>query len=299
MASPSRKPIEGRSAGETCRQDGQDDQGQAGAPLRHLVSRQNKQRIAGHRKGRPCFLDADDQEKTQIEIFPNESKDRVDEFNKDFHGRRLDPAAFPTVDHSRHRAGGLPVAYRAIGQHRSTAGDHGAPRFAPDRDAFAPAPGRCDNRSMDVSPPKRCRISFAQLNDFDRCPKLFFWKHVERRKPAAYKVSPALVVGGLLHNTLRDCFKELTPEERTPAGLERALRRRWRDHPQRDLAFASRDEERIAGLNAINILRWFARQDDLLTEASRGRIELHGLSSKTEWSSSAGSTGSTNVQTDG
>lgn len=119
---------------------------------------------------------------------------------------------------------------------------------------------------MDVSPPKRRRISFAQLNDFDKCPKLFFWKHVEHRKPAVYKVSPALVVGGLLHNTLRDCFKELAPEERTAEGLEQALRRRWRDHPQRDLAFASRDEERIAGLNAINILRWFARQDDLLTE---------------------------------
>jgi RecB family exonuclease len=109
-------------------------------------------------------------------------------------------------------------------------------------------------------------VSFHQLDLFQKCPRLYQQKYIERRRPERQVLWPWDVTGRVLHDTLADCFRQLPPHQRTAENLEQILRRRWRDFDGHDLAFKDRDHERVAGLEAIRALQWFASEPELVKE---------------------------------
>jgi RecB family exonuclease len=86
------------------------------------------------------------------------------------------------------------------------------------------------------------------------CPRRYRMQYLDRPRPVARMPRAHTSVGVATHNVLRD-FWDLTPAERTPAGVERLVRQSWID-------VGFRDPEQSAD--------WRARTTRRVTEYLRG-----------------------------
>lgn len=115
--------------------------------------------------------------------------------------------------------------------------------------------------------PREKRFSPSQLNTFVQCPKMYWFKHVERleveRKPA-----PHLVFGNAIHAALDGSYR-LPPEQRSSERAAQIFREAWKRDPMRADAFADREDERSWGLKGLELLDKVAQSGDFQTTVPR------------------------------
>lgn len=102
--------------------------------------------------------------------------------------------------------------------------------------------------------PFRSRVSASAINTFERCPKQFVLKHLDRR-PVKPRTSLPLVIGNATHHALQKFFG-LPPDRRALDDLHDCLRSVW--HLYRcEAEFASREAEAACGNEALKLLTRF------------------------------------------
>lgn len=102
------------------------------------------------------------------------------------------------------------------------------------------------------------RLSPSSLDRYRSCPRRFLWQDIERR-PFEQRATPESILGTTVHKALERFFR-LDVEKRDLETLHGYLRWAWRKH--RGDTFASKDEERAWGEQALALLAQFVERFD-------------------------------------
>lgn len=104
------------------------------------------------------------------------------------------------------------------------------------------------------------RVSPFKLNIYKTCPQQYKYVYVDQIADQYKTARPYLTMGAHVHNALKDFFEIANSEARTYDRLEELLRIRWKENRS---GFADRDEERLYGKKALQMLKVFVHENDL------------------------------------
>lgn len=118
-----------------------------------------------------------------------------------------------------------------------------------------------DNRDPDrIDVPFRARVSASAINTFERCPRQYVLRYLDR-KQARSRTSIPLAIGNAVHHALQKFFG-LPHEHRSLDDLHNCLRSVWHYY-RTDAGFASREEEAASGFEALSLLTRFYETNDI------------------------------------
>jgi RecB family exonuclease len=103
-------------------------------------------------------------------------------------------------------------------------------------------------------------ISPFKLQLYEQCPRQYKFVYVDQLSDQYKTPKPYLTMGAHVHNTLKDLYETVNPTDRGYPAAEQILRKRWRENRS---GFASREEERVYGIRALQMLRLFCHKMDL------------------------------------
>ena len=103
------------------------------------------------------------------------------------------------------------------------------------------------------------KISPFKLQLYDQCPRQYKFVYVDQCSDQYKTPKPYLTMGAHIHNTLKDLFETVAASDRGYAIAEKILRKRWRENRA---GFSSREEERVYGIRALQMLRLFCYKTD-------------------------------------
>jgi RecB family exonuclease len=109
------------------------------------------------------------------------------------------------------------------------------------------------------------RLSPTSLDRYRACPRRFLWQDIERR-PFEELTTPETVLGTAVHKALENFFR-LDVQKRDLETLHRQLRDAWKKH--RGTTFASKEEEKHWGRQALALLSQFIERFDLTIQPIR------------------------------
>ena len=104
------------------------------------------------------------------------------------------------------------------------------------------------------------RASAFKLNMYETCPRQFKFTYVDHLGDEYKTPKPYLTMGAHVHNSLKDFYEQIEPQQRTYEALEQILRKRWRENRK---GFSSLDEERDYGLRALQMLKLYVYKNDM------------------------------------
>lgn len=115
--------------------------------------------------------------------------------------------------------------------------------------------------------PNAVFISPSSLSDFEKCPKLYYYRYVYKTPDTGLKVqiiNPALALGQAVHDTI-ERFIALEPLLRTKKALEDIFNTVWRGLSGEKGGFASPEEEKEYKNRGEVMLENFFKNDHFLT----------------------------------
>lgn len=104
------------------------------------------------------------------------------------------------------------------------------------------------------------KASPFKLNLYKTCPQQYKYVYIDDIADQYKTAKPYLTMGAHVHNALKDFFEIAIPDDRTYDQLEKLLRSRWRENRS---GFANRDEERLYGKKALQMLKVFVHENDI------------------------------------
>lgn len=107
--------------------------------------------------------------------------------------------------------------------------------------------------------PNAIFISPSSISDFDRCPQLYFYRHVYKNPKTGLKIqliNPKLALGQIIHDTLRK-FLYSPGLQKTREQLRSILACQWKQLAGEKGGFTSADEEKTYQGRAAKILDRF------------------------------------------
>ena len=119
--------------------------------------------------------------------------------------------------------------------------------------------------SETISPPqhnlKMFEASPFSLNMFQQCPQRYKFYYTPELRNAYKKPRPYFTMGDHVHAALKDFLSTVPISERSILKLEDLLRQKWRRNRK---GFDDREDEKRWGEKALNQLRWFAQNQDII-----------------------------------
>lgn len=114
--------------------------------------------------------------------------------------------------------------------------------------------------------PNAVFISPSSLADFEKCPKLYYYRHVYKTPDTGLKIqiiNPALALGQAVHDTI-ERFVLLEPSARTKSALEEIFATVWQGLSGEKGGFGSADEEKTFRERGEAMLENFFGNDHFL-----------------------------------
>lgn len=115
--------------------------------------------------------------------------------------------------------------------------------------------------------PNAVFISPSSLADFDKCPKLYYYRYVYKTLDTGFKIqiiNPALALGQAVHDTI-ERFILLEPLLRTKKALEEIFATVWQGLSGEKGGFTSPEEEKTYKDRGVIMLENFASNEHFLT----------------------------------
>ncbi len=99
------------------------------------------------------------------------------------------------------------------------------------------------------------------LNMFQQCPQRYKFYYTPELRDIYKRARPYFTMGDHIHATLKDFLSVIPVSERNLPKLEALLREKWRRNRK---GFNDRNDEKKWGEKAVNQLRWFAQNHDIM-----------------------------------
>ena len=99
------------------------------------------------------------------------------------------------------------------------------------------------------------------LNMFQQCPQRYKFYYTPELRDIYKRARPYFTMGDHIHATLKDFLSVIPVSERNLPKLEALLREKWRRNRK---GFNNRNDEKKWGEKAVNQLRWFAQNHDIM-----------------------------------
>jgi putative RecB family exonuclease len=99
------------------------------------------------------------------------------------------------------------------------------------------------------------------LNMFQQCPQRYKFYYTPEIRDIYKRARPYFTMGDHIHATLKDFLSIVPLSERNLPKLEALLREKWRRNRK---GFTDREDEKSWGEKAINQLRWFVQNHDIM-----------------------------------
>lgn len=104
------------------------------------------------------------------------------------------------------------------------------------------------------------KASPFKLSMYEHCPQQYKFTYIDYLADEYKTPKPYLTMGAHVHNSLKDFYETIQPQDRTYEILEKLLRKRWLENRK---GFANVADEKEWGTKALQMLKLYVMKNDV------------------------------------